>query len=81
MNDIVIKADVLEARGGHGESVATVTVEKEDGRVQRFFVKLYQKNNGAISCEVSAVRLNLPQDPRKSVIGAWFQPKSASQVG
>ncbi len=75
MNDIEIDGDTLSARGGYGESVATITVKRADGKIQRFFVRLTAKNNGSVACEVSAVRLNLPQDPRKSVTGAWFNQR------
>jgi len=56
--------------------VATITVNRADGKVQRFFVRVTAKNNGGIACEVSAVRLNLPQDPRTSVTGAWYTSKT-----
>ena len=36
MNDIVVSEDVLAARGGHGESVATITVNRADGKIKGF---------------------------------------------
>lgn len=75
-----VTADELETKGGHGLSVAEITVTGEDGKIQRFWIRLY-KTNKLIKCEVSACRPNLPQDVRSSVTGAWFQPtqRTASQ--
>jgi hypothetical protein len=63
----------LESRGGHGLELVQITVQGDDGRIQRFYVKL-TKTKSQIKCSVSAVRLNLPQDTTKSVCGAWFWP-------
>lgn len=72
MSDIAVDYNELSQRGGHGEQVAEITVTREDGHIQRFFIRLYAKKNGGVACQASAVRLNLPQDIRKSVIGSWF---------
>lgn len=72
MSDIVINFDELSQHGGHGEQAAQITVTREDGQIQRFFITLYAKSNGGVACQVSAVRMRLPQDTKKSVVGSWF---------
>ena len=69
---IKVSVDELESRGGHGLEIAQVTVTGEDNKIQRFYVRLFDIN-GKITCRVTAVRLNLPQDKSASVQGAWFE--------
>lgn len=70
---IEVSAEGLMARGGFGQEVANITVTREDGKIQRFYVRLVSANN-RVKCQVTASRLNLPQDSKCSVTGAWFQP-------
>lgn len=70
--DIVVKLDDLESRGGHGLQCASITVTRPDGQIQRFYVRLYCLNS-KVSCSVSAVRPNLAQDVVKRVLGSWFK--------
>lgn len=68
--DIICTLDELEAKGGFGVEACNIVV-KDGERTQKFCVRLLKKGN-KISCEVSARRLNLPQDVRKRVMGAWY---------
>ena len=75
INLVMDRAD-LQARGGHGGEVCSVTVrDTNSGKAQRFYIKLYE-DRSKVSCEVIAQRLNLPQDIKKRVTGAWFTPSN-----
>jgi hypothetical protein len=72
---IVVDENELYQRGSHGLEVATVEVTRPDGKVQRFYVKLFLQKS--VKCQVSASRVNLPQDVRASVTGSWFAPRGS----
>lgn len=74
--DLAVSRADLQARGGHGGEVCRITVrDTGTGKIQRFYVKLYEDKN-KVSCEVISQRLNLPQDVKKRVMGAWFTPSN-----
>lgn len=74
--NLVVNRVDLQARGGHGGEVCNITVrDTGTGKIQRFYVKLYE-DRGKVSCEVASQRLNLPQDVKKRVMGAWFTPSN-----
>ena len=75
--DILLTDDYLDSRGGHGHQCASITVKRRDGKVQRFWVKVYMTDSMRVKCKVTACRPNQEQDPSKDVTGAWFEPRNA----
>lgn len=72
--EITIDQSELTSRGGHGLTTASITITRPDGKQQRFHIKMFEKQSGHIACRVTAVRLNLPQDISKEVVGSWYEP-------
>lgn len=70
---VVLTEQELEQAGGHGVSVATVDVERADGKKARYFLRLYRsERSGRIGALLSTPKGYAKDCRHKALSAGWL---------
>lgn len=75
---VVIDYNELDERGTLGTQVAQIDVQRADGSISRFWVKVRAAKRGRVECEVACNDTSKPQSRKKSIFGSWFKRETVS---
>ena len=68
----------VDARGGFGMSLASIDVQREDGKTARFWVSARRTNLGRITLELRANHAE--HETSKRVTGSWLDYVARARV-